>query len=189
MTFRLPVRWIAALVAMLPLPALAQTDLPNSVRCVEKAMSIEDREMALVLMFVRYGNSGEDRVNWLRGMAVAERLLSEARDRCRTAHRWSLAKAGAARDYAFHALSAEAMGQLVEAEGKHRAAPIEAWFDRNRADLTRTAQRSAEQDEAFADFLAGQGWDRENESELRLARNYLGTLIKLEEDRRKFAKP
>ena len=187
MTRFLSTRWIAALALLLPLPALAQEVPANSVRCVEQALSIEDREIALVLMFVRYGDTGEDRANWMRGMMVAERLLSEARNRCRTAHRWTLARAGIARDYAFHSLSVEAMGQLVEAEGTRRAAPIEAYFGSNRASLTRKAERSAEQDRAFIDYLAEQGWDRENDSELRLARSYLDTLVKLEMDRRKFA--
>jgi hypothetical protein len=185
MTLRLSALWIAA--AALPLPALAQEVPANSVRCVEQALSSEDREIALVLMFVRYGDTGEDRANWLRGMTVANRLLTEARDRCRTAHRWTLTRAGIARDYAFHALSSEAMGQLVEAEDTRRAAPIEAYFNSNRAKLTRKAGLSAEQDQAFVDYLAEQGWDREKESELRRACNYLDSLIKLEDDRRKFA--
>ena len=172
---------------LLPLPALAQEVPANSVRCVEQALSAEDREIALVLMFVRYGDTGEDRANWLRGMTVASRLLAEARDRCRTAHGWTLVRAGIARDYAFHALTSEAMGQLVEAEGTHRAAPIEAYFNRHRDKLTRKAELSAEQDRAFVDYLIEQGWDREKESELRRARSYLDTLIKLEKDRRKFA--
>lgn len=186
MMLGLPARWIAALALLLPLPALAQAVPDNTVRCAEQAMSAEDREIALVLMFVRYGDTGEDRANWLRGMMVAERLLTEARDRCRMAHRWTRARAGIARDYAFHSLSAEAMGQLVEAKGTRRAAPIEAYFNSNRASLSGKAERSAKQDRDFIDYLAEQGWDREDESELRLARNYLDTLIKLEVDRRKF---
>jgi hypothetical protein len=193
MTLRPSVRWIAALAAMLPLPVIAQPQpsnpVPaNSVRCVEQALSIEDREIALLLMFVRYGDTGDDRANWMRGMVVAERLLSEASDRCRMAHRWTRTRAAIARDYAFHSLTAEAMGQLVEIEGLRQAAPIDAYFNSNRAGLTRSPKRTAEQDRAFVDYLAGQGWDREEESELRLARKYLDALIKLDADRRRFAR-
>lgn len=191
MKLRLSVRWIAALSALLPLPALAQpqpaNSVPaNSVRCVEEALSSEDREIAMVLMFVRYGETGEDRAYWLRGMTIAERLLSEASGRCRMAHRWTRRQAAIARDYAFHSLVAEAMGQLVEADGVRRAAPIEAYFNTNRASLIRTAERTAEQDQTFIDYLVGQGWDREEESELSLARKYLSALTKREDDRRRF---
>lgn len=191
MSFRLPARAIACVAALLPLPALAQvapaSAAPaNTVRCVEAAMSSEDREIAMVLMFVRFGEAGEDRAAWLRGMVVAERLLSEARDRCRTAHRWSAARGAIARDYAFHSMAAEAMGQLVEAEGTRRAAPIEAWFNVHRASLMRSGERPRVLDSAFVDYLAEQGWDRDKEGELELARKYLGALIKLEEDRRRF---
>jgi hypothetical protein len=191
MTLRLSARWIAALTALLPLPALAQaqpaTSVPaNSVRCVEEALSSEDREIAMVLMFVRYGKTAEDRANWLRGMVVAQQLLSEASGRCRTAHRWTRSQAAIARDYAFHSLVAEAMGQLVEADGVRRAAPIEAYFNTHRPSLARSAELSAEQDEAFVDYLVAQGWDREEESELSEARKYLTALAKRENDRRSF---
>lgn len=193
MKLRLSVRWIAVLAILQGLPAWAQVQSTdpapdNSVRCAEQALSIEDREIALLLMFVRYGDTGEDRANWMRGMGVAERLLSEASDRCRKVHRWTRTRAAIARDYAFHSLTAQAMGQLVEAEGLRRAAPIEAYFNRNRAGLTRSPVRTAEQDRAFVDYLVGQGWDREEESELRLARKYLDALVKLEDDRRRFAR-
>lgn len=193
MKLRLSVRWIAVLAMLQGLPAWAQSQSAdpapdNSVRCVEQALSIEDREIALLLMFVRYGDSGEDRANWMRGMVVAERLLSQASDRCRMVHRWTRTRAAIARDYAFHSLTAQAMGQLVEAEGVRQAAPIEVYFNSNRAGLASSPRLTAEQDRAFVDYLAGQGWDREEESELRLARNYLDTLTKLEGDRRRFAK-
>lgn len=183
--------WTAALAMLLPVPTLAQAQPTNwapanSVRCAEQALSSEDREIAMVLMFVRFGETGEDRANWLRGMMVAERLLGEASDSCRKAHRWTRAQAAIARNYAFHSLMAEAMGQLVEADEVRRAAPVEAYFNTNRASLARTTERTAKQDQAFIDYLVEQGWDREEENELNLARKYLSALAKREDDRRRF---
>ncbi|MFO1255775.1 MAG: hypothetical protein U1E37_08935 [Sphingomonadaceae bacterium] len=176
------------IAALLPLPALAQAVPANTVRCVDEALSIEDHEIAMVLMFVRFGDSGEERAAWLRGMTLAARMIDEARDRCRTAHHWSSIQASQAREYAFDSLMAEAMRQMIEAEGTHSAEPVTRYFADHAARLEEHLDPASEPGQAFTAYLVAQGWDADDEDELRLARRYLDALIDRQREVRAFEK-
>jgi hypothetical protein len=169
---------IAAALALVPLPARAAPGPANSVSCTYDMLSIEDREIAMVLMFVRYSDSGADRVSWLRGLTVAERMLEAANVQCRIAHRWSRTKSALARDYAFNSLLVEAMRQTLELEGNRSAEPIDRYFAQHAGELMLGQNPDSKQGKAFTAYLIEQGWDAEADADFKRARKYLEALAK-----------
>lgn len=184
---RPPFLWIAAPLALFPLPAAAQTVGPNSVSCVYDTLTIEDREIAMVLSFVRYGYSGSERANWRRGVAVVVRMIEEARERCQQAYSWSQTQAHHAREYAFHSLLIEAMRQRIEAETDLAAEPIDRWFARKHSILKAKLDPDSDEGLAFAAYLVEQGWSSDNAEQLKLARSYLDALRQRAESATLFA--
>lgn len=187
MFFVRPAWWIAASLALMSAPVAAASAPPDTVDCAYQALSDEDRELAMLLLFVRYGDSDAERVLWLRGMVVAERLLGAARTQCRMAHGWTRAQASLSRDFAFDSLVIEAARQTLQAEGDHLAAPIDDWFGAHGLALERMPEPDSDQGKAFTAYLVEQGWDSEGEADLKLARKYLEALIKRSADSRRFA--
>lgn len=175
------------MLALSPLPGLAQQAPSNSVRCVDQALTVEDREIALVLMFVRYGDSRQDRVYWLRGVAVAARLLDAARAQCQKVNGWTAAKSQHARDYAFRTLLVDIIRQRLESEGAHLAGPIDRYFASHGNKLERKLDPESDQGKDFTAYLLTQGWDAEAEDDLRTARSYLDALRERGESERRFA--
>lgn len=177
---------IAALAAA-PQPILAAPIPANSVQCTYDLLGTEDREIAMVLLFLRHSETEPDRASWLRGVEIADRMLNAANVQCRIAYRWTASQAANSRQYAFNSLLVEAMRQLLEAEGTHSAEPIDRYFAQHADDLQPDQEPATLQGRAFTAFLLVQGWDGENEDDLRRARKYLDSLITRQGDIRGFA--
>lgn len=181
---------IAVALALLPGPALAQAPPPvaaNTVRCTYETLSQEDREIALLLIFVRTDSEEKLSESWGRNLVVANRLLDAARSRCRAAYGWNRTKGRLAYDYAMSALTLEAVGQAVESDGSHSLKPIERFFHDHQARLRKLSGYGDEDIEGFAEYLSEQGWDEEEDKPRALAKSYLKALIRRDAHERSFA--
>jgi len=165
------------MLTLAPQTAMAGSTQTKSVSCTFESLSIEDREIAMVLMFVRYSDRGEDRISWRRGLDVAGRMLDAANTRCKIAHHWSRGQATHARDYAFNSLLVEAMRQMLESEGTRSAEPIDRYFALHGSELLPRQDTASRQGTEFTTYLIKHGWDADGEDDLRQARNYLEALI------------
>lgn len=173
----------AAKLVVQPLPAVPPA---NTVRCGFENLTIEDREITLLLIgldfqaFGRFGKSAPDN-------KLVNRLVAEALDKCVRPYRWSADAAAAASKYSHGALVIEVLRQAIE-YGEHAVDPIDSYFAKNQAELTKDAELSDAAGESFDSYLKQNGWRPSERSAIRLARAYLDALVARAANERSFAK-
>lgn len=169
-----------------PVAAPASAPLPgNRVQCVYEYMSIEDREMALLLLAREIADGGRFRKTSPNVMAV-DRLIEEAHGKCLARFNWSVARSDASTGYALAAVLAEALGQALDTFG-YPIAPLDAWLAENRSRLSTRGSLNRTDRDQLALFLREQGWEKADESELALAGLYLETRLLQHQAERRFA--
>ena len=147
----------------------------NSVGCVYDLMSLEDREMAL-LLFAREAASGVKFHGSSRNLKVIDRLVDEARVKCAAPYGWSPARSDAASAYALNELMRAGVTQTLDAK-RHSTAPIDAYYTGHRAELAGTETIKGEQADEFRAYLFEQGWAKSEPAILGIAEFYLETLL------------
>lgn len=178
-----PARSQAALANPSPV-AVPAAPLPgNKVQCVYDYMSLEDREMALLLLAREIADGGRFRKSSPNVQAV-DRLIEEAHAQCLARFKWSVIRSDAATGYALAAILAEALGQAIDSFG-YPLAPLDGYLADNRARLAGRSVLGPSDREQLNALLKSNGWDKASEDELALARLYLETrLLQAQADRR-----
>lgn len=175
--------------AITPAPAAAPVVVPapplpgNKVQCVYDYMSVEDREMALLLFAREIADGGRFRKTSPNVKAV-DRLIEEAHEKCLARFNWSVARSDAAMGYALAEILAEALGQAIETFG-YPIGPLDSYLTDNRTRLLgKGAMGTAEQDQLSL-HLKENGWEKAAQDELALASLYLETrLLQVQAERR-----
>ena len=158
-----------------PSRALPTLGTSNDVACVYDQMSIEDREMAL-LLFEREVASGVKIHTGSRNLKVIERLVDEARVKCSSPYRWSNAQTEVATAYAMNELMSLGVTQALEAKG-HMPGTIDAYYTKHRAELTGFEKIDGAKAGDFEAYLFNQGWNNGEAKTLVLAQFYLEALL------------
>ena len=147
----------------------------NNVSCVYDLMSIEDREMAL-LLFEREVASGVKIHTGSRNLKVIERLVDEARVKCSSPYRWSNAQTEVATAYAMNELMTVGVMQALEAKG-HSPGTIDAYYTKHRAELVGLEKIEGAKAHDFEAYLFDQGWAKGETTTLMTAQFYLEALL------------
>jgi hypothetical protein len=155
-----------------PTPA---APLANTVRCVFDNLSIEDREITLMLIGLDFLAKGQY-ARVAPANPIVDRIVTEALPACAQAHRWSAAASNAALAYAHAMLVQEVVRQALEFEAR-KADPIDAYYVQNRQALAGKGQLDDFMEEGFATHLKAAGWKEADREARRLARIYLEVLI------------
>ena len=167
-----------------PGAGLASTAPRDGVSCVYDQLTLEDREIAL-LLFEREVAASTRFQAGSRNLKVIDRLIEEARDKCALPLRWSRGRSDAAISYAMNELMNSGVAQALEAKG-HTAAPIEAYYARHRAELDGFDTIAGTNSDAFRAYLIEQGWSKSDAPMLGLAEFYLEALLSRERQTRTF---
>lgn len=178
---------LAGAVAAFACPAMAQTaPVPgNSVSCVYDYLSVEDREMALLLVareIVDRGGFAETSPN----VMAVDRLIEDAHQRCLDRFNWSIMRSRMSTDFALTAILGEALFQALESFGRPLS-PLGDYYRENRGVLS--ARRKLDEGDGARLFahLEANGWEDAQNGELDLALLYLETLIQKDQAARYFA--
>lgn len=158
-----------------PFAAPAAMVPSNSVGCVYDLMSLEDREMAL-LLFAREAASGVKFHGGSRNLEVIDRLVDEARVKCAAPYGWSPEHSDAASGYAMNELMRAGVTQTLDAK-RHSTAPIDAYYTGHRAELAGTEAVEGAKADEFRAYLFQQGWAKSEPAMFGIAEAYLETLL------------
>ena len=161
---------VPAIAASSPAPIPA-----NTVRCVFESLTIEDREITLMLIGLDFLAKNEY-ARIAPANPIVDRFVLEALPACAQAYRWSSAASGAAVSYAHAALVQEVVRQALDFE-ERKVEPIEAYYAQNRKALAGKSQLDDFLEEGFATHLKTAGWKEADRAARRLARVYLEVLI------------
>ena len=153
--------------------------------CVYDQMSLEDREMAL-LLFEREVASTVKFHDGSRNLRVIDRLVDEARDKCATPFGWSSRRSVAAIGYAMNELMNLGVAQALEAKG-HTTALIDVYYAKHRAELDGSEAIAGTNSDAFRAYLIEQGWPKSEAPMLGIAEFYLEALLTRARQTRTFA--
>lgn len=168
------IRAVAAVLALFAAPAAAQVaSLRNTVSCVHDSLSIEDREIALLLI-AREIMDGTGFSQASPHVAAVERLVAEAHDRCLDRFNWSAMRSETASSYAITRLVGEALSQAIESYGLPRD-PLEAFYTANRAQLARQPKLTEPDKARLQSYLTGHGWGEAEEGPRVMAALYIET--------------
>lgn len=168
-----------AVQAVSPAPA-------NTVRCVFDNLSIEDREITLMLIGLDFISLGRySRV--APENKIVDRIVLEAVPRCAQAHRWSPEASAAAVDYAHSMLVQEVVRQALDFD-ERKVDPIESYYTQNRAKLAGKPELDDLMEEGFATHLKSNGYKESDRGQRRLARVYLEVLIARDNTEQRFSR-
>ena len=156
----------------------------NSVACVYDQLSLEDREIALLLFEREVASAAKLRAG-SRNLKVIGRLINEARDKCAAPYAWSRGRSDAAIGYAMNELMSSGLAQALEANG-HPAALIDAYYIKHRAELAGTETIAGPSLDAFKTYLIEQGWPKSEAPLLGIGEYYLQALLTRERQARIF---
>ena len=176
------IKWTGVLAAgvLAAAPAAAQGPLPgvravsDTVQCTYDLMSAEDREIAL-LLFGR-GVTAATPQAAPANLAVIDRLVREASDRCARPARWPRARIAAASDFAMNALMREGVSQALTSRGRSTA-PIAAYYAAHQAQLGAAGEVDAAAGARLKTHLVQLGWDVPAAGTLGAAVFYLEALV------------
>lgn len=161
---------------LVPIAAAMPVPLPaNTVRCVFESLTIEDREITLMLIGLDFLAKNEY-ARVAPANPIVDRLVLEALPACAQVYRWSSAASGAAVSFAHAALVQEVVRQALDFEDR-KVAPIETYYAQNRTALAGKSQLDDFLEEGFATHLKAAGWKEADRGARRLARVYLEVLI------------
>lgn len=180
----------AAQGASVPAPAAVPIVAPapplpgNNVQCVYEYMSVEDRELALLLLAREIADGGRFRKTSLNVQAV-DRLIEEAHEKCLARFNWSVARSDAAMGYALAEILAEALGQAMETFG-YPIAPLNSYLAENRSRLVAKSPIGTAERDKLSLHLKENGWEKAAQDELALAALYLETRLLQDQAGRRF---
>ena len=166
--------------------AILPADLPgNNARCVYDYMSVEDREMAL-LLFASEAIGGGKFSKSSKNLQIVDRLIEEAHEKCLDRFAWSVGRSDAAKGYALTAILGEGLRQALEVDGQP-VDKVDAYFAANRTTLSRKEEIVGADKDRLTAWLVEQGWKGEKADSLNMAALYLETQMLLDRAQRFFA--
>lgn len=167
--------------AQVPQPDPAVT---NTVHCPYDMMTSDDREMAL-LLYEREAMAGGPRSE-SQNLTVIDRLVTEAQAKCAAPLRWTSARTIAAKAYTMNALMREGVSQALDSKA-HTTAPIAAYYNAHRDELTGQSLLSGAMAEHLQAYLVVLGWDKLDQATLGVGVFYLQALITAQRSESAFA--
>jgi hypothetical protein len=175
---------IAASPALAATPPAATPKLTNSVTCVYDAMSIEQREIAQVMLLESVTGGGNPFKD-LQEDGELKALFGEAVDACIKLYAWSAGRTEASQGHALIVMVLQSAQPLFEADGV-KMVDIDGYFETNKASLMASAP-SKTKEAALFKHLAAKGWSFETEQVKASAGFYFFLLQARESARRWFA--
>lgn len=174
------------LYAQAALPdAVAAAPLPgNNAACIYDFLSIEDREMALLLFASEALDGGRFRKS-SQNVQIVDRLIEEAHEKCLDRFAWSVGRSESATSYALAALLGEGLRQALEVDGLP-VAKVDAYFAANRNALSHKQEIVGADKDRLSVWLVEQGWDAAKSGSLNMAALYLETQMLLDRAERFF---
>lgn len=178
---------VSAVAVSPPAITALATPMPaDSVRCVYDKLSLEDREITLMLTAINFIDQG--RYARIRPPnPIVDRLVLQAVPPCAAAYRWPAAASSAAVAFAHAVLAQEVVRQALDLEQRQVDA-IESYYTANRAALAGHAQLDEMMEEGFVSHLKQAGWKERDREPRQLARVYLGLLAARDRSEQDFAK-
>ncbi|MEQ1499538.1 MAG: hypothetical protein ABL914_12860 [Novosphingobium sp.] len=168
-------------------PAIALPAAPaNNVHCVFDNLTIEDREITLMLIGLDFLNEGRY-ARIAPPNKIVDRLVLEALPRCADPYRWSPAASQAAVAYAHAMLVQDVLRQAIEYEDL-TIDPVEQYYRENRTRLAGKSQLDELMEEGFATHLRKGGWKESERGGRLLARVYIEVLLARETTEQAFTK-
>ena len=168
-----------------PFASVSAVPPRDGVACVYDQLSLEDREIALLLFEREVASSARFQAG-SRNLKVIDRLVEEARDKCAAPFGWSRGRSDAAISYAMNELMNSGVAQALEAKGR-TTAPIDAYYTEHRAELDGFETIAGPNSDVFRAYLVEQGWLKSEAPLLGIAEFYLEALLVRARQARAFA--
>jgi hypothetical protein len=187
---------IAALTAGSAVSA-ADAPPPDNVTCIGQALSLEDREIALVMFAESTENEPIEAEPALENEAVEEppfqsehmaevfELLEEAHMRCLDLYPWNSGQSETSRLHAFLNIFGEAIARTLKLE-EMDIAIIDTFYEINKKKLANRNRLTAPEKAALAAHLQMASWPMDDKGLLEFATDYAETLMMKEMLRRAF---
>lgn len=147
---------LAVATALACAPAAHAAEIGNNVRCIFDALTIEEREISLILILQDMGKGmAGKQSDAIHG--ELDKIIGDAEVRCLARYKWLSGEAGNAKEFAVAGLMRESIGQTLRLL-KQNPGDIDAWFASNKTRLG-TARRLAPADrEDLRSKLKAAGW-------------------------------
>lgn len=149
-------KWLAAAALQLAAPVAQAAEPANNVRCIYDALTVEEREISLILILEDTDKSMTSK----RSAAIhdeLDRIIGDAEGRCVTRFKWLAGQAGNARAFAVSGLMRDTVGQTLRAL-KQDPAVIDGWFEANKARLGSSGTLATTDREDLRRKLTAAGW-------------------------------
>lgn len=191
-----PILAIMAGLAISPASA-ADAPPPDDVTCIGKALSAEDREIALVMFaestqFDRKADepqtdadAGEAPAFMSEHMAEVFELLEESHMRCLDLYPWNSGQSEASRLHAFLNIVGDAIAKTLKLEDMDIAA-LDGFYDANKKKMVHRNRLNAVEQAALTTHLAAASWKTDNIELLKISEDYVETLMMRDMLRRAF---
>ena len=191
-----PILAIMAGLAINPASA-ADAPPPDDVTCIGKALSAEDREIALVMFaestqFDRKADEAQADADASEApafmsehMAEVFELLEESHMRCLDLYPWNSGQSEASRLHAFLNIVGDAIAKTLKLEDMDIAA-LDGFYDANKKKMVHRNRLNAVEQAALATHLAAASWKTEDPELLKISEDYVETLMTRDMLRRAF---
>jgi hypothetical protein len=172
---------------------------PDDVTCISKALSAEDREIALV-MFAESTqfdpktnepqtdagvDASEAPTFMSEHMAEVFELLEESHMRCLDLYPWNSGQSEASRFHAFLNIVGDAIAKTLKLEEMDIAA-LDGFYDANKKKMVHRNRLNAAEQAALTTHLAAASWKTEDIELLKISEDYVETLMTRDMLRRAF---
>jgi hypothetical protein len=191
---------LAIMAGLLTSPAsAADAPPPDDVTCIGKALSAEDREIALVMFAesTRFDrktdepqtDAGVDASEappfMSEHMAEVFELLEESHMRCLDLYPWNSGQSEASRYHAFLNIVGDAIAKTLKLEDMDIAA-LDGFYDANKKKMVHRNRLNAAEQAALTTHLAAASWKTEDIELLKISADYVETLMTRDMLRRAF---
>ena len=193
-----PILAIMAGLAANPLQAV-DAPPPDDVTCINKALTAEDREIALVMFaestqFDRKADepqtdadAGADEAAPFMSEHMAEvfELLEESHMRCLDLYPWNSGQSEASRLHAFLNIVGDAIAKTLKLEDMD-ITTLDSFYETNKKKMAHRNRLNAVEQAALATHLVSASWKTDNAELLKISQDYVETLMMRDMLRRAF---
>jgi hypothetical protein len=180
-------------------PAQAADAPPDDVTCISKALTAEDREIALVMFaestqFDRKADEAQtdaaadasEAPSFMsEHMAEVFELLEESHMRCLDLYPWNSGQSEASRLHAFLNIVGDAIAKTLKLEDMD-IAMLDGFYDASKKKMLHRNRLNAAEQAALATHLAAASWKTDNIELLKISEDYVETLMMRDMLRRAF---
>lgn len=172
---------------------------PDDVTCISKALTAEDREIALVMFaestqFERKADEAQTDADadaseapsfMSEHMAEVFELLEESHMRCLDLYPWNSGQSEASRLHAFLNIVGDAIAKTLKLEDMN-IATLDGFYDASKKKMLHRNRLNATEQAALATHLAAASWKTEDPELLKISEDYVETLMMRDMLRRAF---